>query len=273
MANRRMFSKAIVSSTKFLKMPSDSQNLYFHLCMNADDDGVVEAYSVMKVTGSSEDNLKVLSAKEFIRVLNEDLVSHILDWNEHNLIRSDRKVDSIYKELLLRIVPEIELKESRPRADVIKTPVNIMDSIWTAEGQHMDSIGKVRLGKDRIGKDSVVPDMEIPRKLAQMLYNGIMKNELAPTYRNNPPRLESWAKDIEKLIRIDGIPEPLISTTIEKVVKHSFWSKNVLSGEKLRKHFNRVYSDVGLGKLPVTKEGMQQAVEETRKKMERLGLL
>jgi hypothetical protein len=96
MAQRRMFSQRVVGSGRFLKRPPSSQALYFHLGINADDDGIVEAYQVMRLTGSNEDDLKVLAAKNFIKVLNEDLVTYILDWNEHNLIRADRKVDSIY---------------------------------------------------------------------------------------------------------------------------------------------------------------------------------
>lgn len=45
MAERRMFSRSVVESARFLKMPVSSQNLYFHLVMNADDDGIVEAYA------------------------------------------------------------------------------------------------------------------------------------------------------------------------------------------------------------------------------------
>lgn len=97
MAERRMFSARITESTRFLKMPATSQNLYFHLGLNADDDGVVEAYPVMCKTGATEDDLRVLVGKEFVSVLNDDLVSFIIDWREHNYIRADRKVDSIYK--------------------------------------------------------------------------------------------------------------------------------------------------------------------------------
>ena len=92
MANRRMFSKVITSSTRFLKMPVSSQNLYFHLGMNADDDGVVEAFPIMNMIGANEDDLKVLVAKEFVTVLNNDWVSFINDWLENNNIRADRKM-------------------------------------------------------------------------------------------------------------------------------------------------------------------------------------
>jgi hypothetical protein len=123
MAQRRMFSLKITNSARFLRMPIDSQLLYFHLGLHADDDGVVEAYTVLKLLGSQEDNLKVLSSKGFVKVLNEDLVSFITDWNEHNLIRADRKVDSIYKNLLLKIIPEAEIVEPQPRADTGKVTI------------------------------------------------------------------------------------------------------------------------------------------------------
>lgn len=144
MANRRMFSKVITSSTRFLKMPVSSQNLYFHLGMNADDDGVVEAFPIMNMIGANEDDLKVLVAKEFVTVLNNDWVSFINDWLENNNIRADRKVDSIYKDLLLEIKPDARIK-------MIALQPN--DNQVSDICQQKDRIGKDRLGKDSIGKN------------------------------------------------------------------------------------------------------------------------
>lgn len=154
MAERRMFAKTIINSARFLKMPSETQALYFHLGLNADDDGIVEAFNVVRMLGVSEDSLKILVAKGFVQVLNDDLVSYILDWNEHNKIRPDRKIDSIYKDLLLQINPTIELIEKKPRSDLKKNTGQPMDNQWTADGQHR--IGKDRIGEDRLGKDSIV---------------------------------------------------------------------------------------------------------------------
>ena len=39
MAERRMFTAKIVESDDFTEMPFSAQCLYFHLNMNADDDG------------------------------------------------------------------------------------------------------------------------------------------------------------------------------------------------------------------------------------------
>lgn len=84
-------------------MPPSSRLLYYDLGMAADDDGVVEAFSVMRTTGAVEDDLKVLVSKGFITVLNEDLVAYVVDWSKNNQIRKDRYQPSIYQNLLVQI--------------------------------------------------------------------------------------------------------------------------------------------------------------------------
>ena len=152
MADRRMFSKRIINSARFLKMPVSTQCLYFHLGLHADDDGIVEAYTIINSVGASEDDLKVLVAKGFVTVLNDDLVTYITDWAENNKIRSDRKVDSIYRDLLLQVLPDANIQQKTMRADVRKK----LDVHWTSNGQPMDGVGKDRLGKDSIGEDNLI---------------------------------------------------------------------------------------------------------------------
>ena len=139
MASRRMFSTRIINSARFLKMPVSTQCLYFHLGLHADDDGVVEAYTVMNSIGATEDDLKVLVSKGFVVVLNEDLVTYITDWNENNKLRADRKIDSIYKDLLLQVVPDVNLLEKKQRSDTKKIDSGQpMDGQWTDNGRTMD---------------------------------------------------------------------------------------------------------------------------------------
>ena len=82
MGDRRMISTKIIGRASFLKMPVSSQCLYFHLVARADDDGIVEAYPVMSMCNIHEDDLRVLHAKRFVYVLNEDLVSYIMSWRK-----------------------------------------------------------------------------------------------------------------------------------------------------------------------------------------------
>lgn len=131
-------------------MPSESQLLYFHLCLRADDDGIVEAYPITKLLGTQPDVFRVLIGRDFIKQLNEDQVVVVTDWLEHNVIRPDRKVDSIYKHLL----PEsIETIEAKPRSDV-------EDNSKRLGGQSTDGIGKVSLGKDNISAKAEIFEEE-----------------------------------------------------------------------------------------------------------------
>ena len=89
MAQRRMFSPHIVESEEFLSMPISSQLLYFHLGMEADDDGFIQPQKTMRVVGSNSDDLKVLLAKRFLLAFENGVVV-IKHWLIHNLIQKDR---------------------------------------------------------------------------------------------------------------------------------------------------------------------------------------
>jgi hypothetical protein len=84
-----MFSPQIVESEEFLSMPVSSQALYFHLGMNADDDGFIQPKIIMRTVGAAEDDLKVLLAKRFLLAFETGVVV-IKHWLIHNLIQKDR---------------------------------------------------------------------------------------------------------------------------------------------------------------------------------------
>ena len=159
MAERRMFSKRVVRSARFLKMPVSSRELYWQLGIEADDDGIVESFNVMRMTGATEDDLRVLISKGFVQVLNEDLVTYITDWNENNKLRADRKVDSIYKDLLLQVNPDVQLIQPKIRADTKKLTGKSMDNQWTSNGQH--SIGENSIVQDNIDKVRIVEKKKV----------------------------------------------------------------------------------------------------------------
>lgn len=67
MAIKRMFSQNIIGSDAFMDMPIGSQLLYFHLGMEADDDGFIgNPKKVMRGIGCKDDDLKVLLSKRFV---------------------------------------------------------------------------------------------------------------------------------------------------------------------------------------------------------------
>ena len=96
MATRRMFSKTIVDTDAFMDMPSSTQMLYFHLAMRADDDGFISSpKKIMKMIGSQDDDMKVLTTKRFILLFDSGVIV-IKHWRMHNLIRSDRYTETNY---------------------------------------------------------------------------------------------------------------------------------------------------------------------------------
>lgn len=149
MAERRMMSKSIIKSDTFLDMPATTQNLYFHMLLDADDDGFINApKSIMRMIGAKDDDMKVLAAKQFVIPFESGVVV-IKDWKIHNYIQNDR-----YKPSTL---PERDLLNiQKDKTYTLKNDVSRMDTecIQTVSiGK--DRLGKVRLGKDRIGKDRI----------------------------------------------------------------------------------------------------------------------
>ncbi|HEL2057140.1 hypothetical protein [Streptococcus suis] len=100
MGNRRMMSKTITHSQRFLKLPIEAQALYFHMLQNTDDDGVCEAYMLLKLTGLKEDTLKDLVNANLVTELNDELVYHVTDFREQNYIDKRRYNQSVYIDLL-----------------------------------------------------------------------------------------------------------------------------------------------------------------------------
>lgn len=187
-----MFSKRIVESTRFLRMPATSQNLYFHLGMLADDDGIVEAYPVMCTTGASEDDLRVLVSKKFVTVLNQDTVTYINDWLEHNTIRADRKKDSIYKDLLLEVVPGAEIIE--PKQSYYSRQKEICQTNGGQNGdkeQTNDSLSKDKISKGKLSKDKVSKENIDYQQIADLY------NETCVSF----PRLTKLSDSRKKAIR------------------------------------------------------------------------
>lgn len=183
MAIRRMFSKRVIETTSFLRMPATAQALYYFLGMQADDDGVVEAFMVLRMAGASEDDLKLLHEKGFVYILNDELVTYIMDFRENNKLRADRKVDSRYQKLVLEHLPDTEFLESRERADLksktaADAPLNDVEEAPIIQGQTTDrqmttdgrppvnpmpeegSVVEVRLGKYRLDQFNVVEEVE-----------------------------------------------------------------------------------------------------------------
>lgn len=153
MAERRMFAKKITESDAFLDMPSSTQMLYFHLSMNADDDGFVNnPKKIQRMCGASDDDFKLLLAKSFV-LLFESGVIVIKHWKMHNYIQADRyrPTDYVEEKSMLGLK-----KNKAYTLDVNKMDTKCIQDVSVGK----DSIGKVSIDKNSIVKDSKDKDIK-----------------------------------------------------------------------------------------------------------------
>lgn len=146
MADRRMFSKSIIDSDLFLDMPQSAQCLYFHLAMRADDDGFVNApKKVQRMIGASEDDCRLLVAKQFIIPFETGVVV-IKHWRIHNYIKKDR-----YKETIYQGEKSMLMSDKSGAYELMEPNRNHTGTVMDTQYR----LGEESLGEDRSDKDSV----------------------------------------------------------------------------------------------------------------------
>ena len=87
-------------------------------------------------------------------------------------------------------------------------------------------------------KDKKFDEKSDPYLLAKFLENNIANNN--PKFPKNENQRQRWAKDIDKMIRIDKLEPNDIAKVINWCQKDSFWRSNILSGKKLRDKFQQL---------------------------------
>lgn len=134
-----MFSLKIIDTDLFLDMPVTARLLYYDLSMRADDDGFVASpKKIQRMIGCSDDDMKLLTAKQFI-IPFDNGICVIKHWRIHNYIRVDRHIDTIYQ------IEKQQLIENNGAYEL-----NVIPS-----GNQMSDnrYPQVRLGKDSISKN------------------------------------------------------------------------------------------------------------------------
>ena len=234
MAERRMFSKAVIDSDTFLDMPLTAQAFYFHLSMRADDDGFVNnPKKIQRMTGCSDDDVKILLAKSFV-IPFESGICVIRHWKIHNYIQKDRYRETVYQSELQA------LKVGQDNA------YSLMDTECIQDVSKMDTqvrLGKVRLelGKS-ISSSAEPPSAKFSDDSDEMKLSLLLAEHMK---RNNPncklPKdYQGWCKHIDLMIRIDKRTPKQIQDVIVFCQQDTFWSSNILSTKKLREKFDQL---------------------------------
>ncbi len=236
MANRRMFSKKVIDTDYFLDLPATTQMLYFHLALRADDDGFISAPKrIMRMIGSSDDDYKLLIAKEFV-IPFQTGVCVIKHWRIHNYIQKDRYAPTFHKY-------EKSLIEQDPDNDnaYILLDTECIHDVSKPEPQVRLELGK---GSKEPMSSNKFSDDDEPLMLSNYLLERIRGND--PKIKK--PNLQNWAEHVDKLIRIDGRSPQEIRQVIDYCQSDTFWKSNILSTKKLREKFSALWIKVnGIG--------------------------
>lgn len=203
-----MFSTDIIDSDLFLEMPSSSKCLYYDLGMRADDDGFVSPNKVVRLTGASSDDLKVLIAKKFI-IPFESGVIVIKDWKMNNYIKNDRYTETIHKEEKKLLIEDENRSYSLENPKVIQTGSKV-------DPQVRLELGKVRKDKVSIEERDTTPSLseedlqdisnkyELPMSFVKSKYDDLL---LWVGERPNNSKLKgrNWKLTLMKWCKTDGM--------------------------------------------------------------------
>lgn len=147
MANRRMFSLDVVDTDDFLDLPCSSRLLYYDLGMRADDDGFLnDVKKILRFTGATQDDLRILAAKGFVIIFDSGVVV-VRHWGINNMIRRDRYKATLCvderNQVLLEKSGIYSLSGDGCQLVAKRLPF----------GCHVGNTGEVSLGKNRVGDE------------------------------------------------------------------------------------------------------------------------
>lgn len=246
MAQRRMFSKKIVETDFFMEMSPTAKLLYFYLNMSADDDGFVGNPKTIKlISGATDDDLKILIAKQFIIPFESGVVV-IKDWKIHNYIQKDRYNQTQYLDEKKQLLVE-------------------ENGTYTKCIQDVSSLDtQVRLGKskDRLGKsnnnmsdksDDVIPYSEIISYLNEKTGRSFRTTEAHKRFIkarwNEDYKLDDFKRVVDNKVA-DWTGKTINGQPAEKYLQPStlFGTKfdNYLNQTPMRQEQAQPYDDLGL---------------------------
>jgi hypothetical protein len=185
MAQRRMFSRKIVDTDSFLELSHNAQLLYFHLSLQADDDGFISSPKrILRMVNLIEDDLTELINKEFI-IKFENGVCVVKHWLIHNFIQKDRYTGTLYLSEMKRLSKINGIYELINETDCIQDASNMETQV---------SLEKVSKGEHSEGEDNAGDDANILKIID--LYNKHCPN-LPPILQISENRKKNILKLLE----------------------------------------------------------------------------
>jgi len=217
-----MFAKTIIDSDAFIDMPVSTRLLYYDLGMRGDDDGFVNSpKKIMRSTGASADDLRLLIERKFIIPFESGVVV-LKHWKIHNYIRLDRYNETKYKDEKAMLT----LDENNSYKFVgIPDGVQLVDDRSTQDRLGKDRIGKVSVGEGRIREDSPtlhqLKEFHLEKKMTfdvEKFFNYFEEGNWVDSQGN---KVLNWK---QKMITWQNKEKPLAnkkSHTVEKETKYT----------------------------------------------------
>ena len=176
MASKRMFDKSIIDTDRFTDMPMTTKALYFLLGMEADDFGFVSPKRIMRMHGGTDDDVKILVAKNFV-IPFESGVLVITDWNKHNWLDKRHIKATEHQEELKSLALVDKKYHVGCVIEMSETPRELLeDSKNTLRDSPEDSkksLGEISIDKISLDKSSIDNSAELsaeadtPRKKSE----------------------------------------------------------------------------------------------------------
>jgi len=135
------------------------------------------------------------------------------------------------KDLVEDLGKDLPKNYLKPLAKAIGNNVSVSVSVEV-------SVSEEESPKSEPSDAPLFPVDSLPMRLAVHLKDCILENNPKPKSKPNP---ETWAVDIDKMIRLDKLDPDEIGAVIDWCQGDEFWRANILSGYKLRDKWDTLY--------------------------------
>lgn len=242
MAERRMFSKPLTSIDLFLEMPKDAQLLYFHLALDADDDGFINSPNkIIRCVGCQKSDMEVLIKKGYLKLF-ESGIAVIVHWKIHNYIQKDRYKETIYQkekqQLVLygkKYVTKDEYTQSVSNEDT--SCVSILET--------QDRLDKNNEEQNRLELDGILEKIE--NKKVREKFESFVKMRENNSSPLTPDALKILINKAEKLTTGFVNQDETIIKILEKSIINNY--KDIFPIEGNNVQIKSTFEDVDLNKI------------------------
>lgn len=235
MAEKRMFSKQVLWSDKFIDLPLPAQALYIQMSMYADDEGFVNCAGYLKrLTGCSDNDIEALCKNGFI-ITFESGIYAIAHWKINNNIRADRlKKTSFAEERDMLYVRADGLYILDPERAAEQRAQKDLEHCLTTNSSHTTDECQSYDGTDKISQEKISTDKDSSAE-----QSAERNTPDVSTYRKNlcdkfgTENVERYVERFRKWADMHGRQNIPLYPTIEKwmnednVVKNKFTNSSI----------------------------------------------